>query len=531
MKRRDFLKTSTPFAVLPFALNGLPLRALGSPSIMSALHGAFVDTDHVLVLIQLNGGNDGLNTVIPVDQYTNLSKVRSNVMISQTKVLLLDDVNGTGLHPAMTGMRQMFNDGKLGIVQNVGYPNPDFSHFRSTDIWMSGSDSDEVITSGWVGRYLSQEFPNFPDGFPNSAMPDPLALQVGSVVAPVCQGLSVNMGMAISDPTTYYQLITGDTGSVPNTRAGKELDYIRTVAYQANEYGKVVKAAAEKGNNLSDKYPSTGQNRLADQLKIVAQLISGGLKTRVYVVSLGGFDTHASQVDITGGSENGAHANLLGQVSEAIVAFQDDIEKLGLDNRVLGMTFSEFGRRIASNFSYGTDHGTAAPLFLFGKHVKGKITGENPQIPSTVTAADNLQMKHDFRQVYASVLKDWFCLPETDVDTVMMHEFDTLDLLDDACTTSSARREDLRRSGNAWITNYPNPFQFSTTVRFASEGGHVNVQLIDSQGRTLRTLVDAVYPMGEHNVFVDMSDLPAGTYYCRYQRDSYQQTKAMLKVR
>ncbi len=531
MKRRDFIRSSAPFAMLPIALNGMPIKTLGNPSIMNALQGAFVDTDHVLVLIQLNGGNDGLNTVIPVDQYSNLSKVRSQVMIPQTKVLILDDVQGTGLHPAMSGMRDLFNEEKLGIIQGVGYPDPNFSHFRSTDIWMTGSDSDETLTSGWVGRYLSQEWPNFPDGFPNAAMPDPLALQVGSVVAPVCQGISANMGMAISDPTTYYQLLSGEYPDAPNTKAGYELEYIRRVAHQSNEYGQAVKAAAEKGSNKSDKYPDANQNRLADQLKIVAQLISGGLKTRVYVVSLGGFDTHASQVDTTGGNETGSHANLLGQVSEAITAFQDDLELLGLDDRVLGMTFSEFGRRISANFSYGTDHGTAAPMFVFGKHAKGGITGSNPQIGSDVTVGDNLEMQYDFRQVYSTILEDWFCLPKNDVQTVMLDDFDRLSILNDACSVTSAQRERQRRSGNAWVMNYPNPFTHSTTIKFASEGDHVIVELLDVQGRYIRTLADGVYPSGEHTVRLDASDLTAGTYYCMYQRGNFQQTKALLKVR
>jgi len=531
MKRREFLKASSPFALLPLALNGMPIKTLGSPDIMNALQGAFVDTDHVLVLIQLNGGNDGLNTVIPVDQYSNLSKVRSNVMIPQTKVLLLDEVTGTGLHPSMTGMREMFNEEKLGIIQGVGYPDPNFSHFRSTDIWMTGANSDQTLTSGWVGRYLSQEYPNFPTGFPNAGMPDPLALQVGSVVAPVCQGVSVNMGMAISNPASYYKLLTGEYDDAPNTKAGFELEYIRQVAFQSNEYGKTVKAASEKGANKSSKYPDQGQNRLADQLKIVANLISGGLKTRVYVCNIGGFDTHANQVPVTGGTETGNHANLLGQVSEAIDAFQDDIEQLGLDNRVLGMTFSEFGRRISANFSSGTDHGTSAPMFLFGKNAKGGIMGKNPEIASDVTVRDNLPMQHDFRQVYATILKEWFCLPDLDVETVMLDKFDQLSILNDSCSVSSSRRKEWRRSGESWVMNYPNPFHANTTIKFASEGDHVVIDLLDTQGRFLRSIVDGVYPKGSHEVVFNAHDLAAGTYYYKYQRGNFQQTKSMLKVR
>lgn len=531
MKRRDFLKAGVPFTVLPLALNGMSLRALGAPSLMSALHGAFVDTDHVLVLVQLNGGNDGLNTVIPVDQYSNLSNARSNIMIPQSKVLIMDGVSGTGLHPSMTHLRELFNNGLVNVVQGVGYPDPNFSHFRSTDIWMSGSDADVTLSSGWVGRYLSQEFPNYPDGFPNNDMPDPLAIQIGSVVAPVCQGLSVNMGMAVSDPSAYYQLETRGGGTPPNNWAGYELSYIRSVAELSNAYGQVVKAASDKASNQSTKYPAIGENPLADQLRIVSRLIAGGMKTRIYVVSLGGFDTHASQVESSANTHLGSHAQLLGWVSEAIDAFQDDITLLGQADRVLGMTFSEFGRRIASNYSMGTDHGTAAPMFLFGKHVDPGLTGSNPTIPSAVGVNDNLPMQYDFRSVYASVLRDWFCLPTMDVDTVLLDTFQYLPLLDDSCTLSTRERERLQKSGNAWIMNYPNPFSLYTTIRFDSPGDDILIQVFNSEGRAIKTLVNGFVPNGKHEVVFYAGDHAPGVYYYRYQRGHFQQTKAMQLVR
>ncbi len=530
MKRREFLKRSAPFAALPVVMNGLPITALGSPETNNILSKAFVNTDHVLVLIQMNGGNDGLNTVIPTDQYTNLSKARSNVMIPLAKVLVLDGQDGTGFHPSMTGMRSLFNDEKLSVIQSVGYPNPNFSHFRSTDIWHSASDTKEYWHSGWVGRYLGHEFPNYPEGFPNTDMPDPLALQIGSVVSTVCQGVSVNMGMAISDPDAYYKLITGNYTPSPNNRAGKELDYVRKVAEQSNEYGQAVKTAGEKGNNKSSKYPTEGENRLADQLKIVARLISGGLKTRIYVVSINGFDTHANQVSATGGNETGVHANLLSQVSEAIDAFQDDVEQLGLQDRVLGMTYSEFGRRIKSNFSLGTDHGAAAPMFLFGANVKPGILGDNPTIADNVAVNDNLPMQYDFRSVYASVLKDWFCLEDTEVDTVMQKTHQQLPVLKDSCNTSSIERAKLRQAGDAYVMNYPNPFRVQTTIRYESDGGHIVLQVFNTNAQLIETLVDSEVPAGEHEVVFNAGTLAPGTYYYRYQNGSLQQTKPMILV-
>lgn len=525
MKRREFIKTVAPISLLPFALNGQPIRAYGK--LLGVNAQDFTETDKVLVLVQLNGGNDGLNTVIPLDQYSNLTAARPDVIIDEKKVLKLEGVSATGLHPAMSKLQNLYNDGKIHIVQNVGYPNQNFSHFRSTDIWLTGSDSDEVLTSGWVGRYLAEEWPNYPEGFPNEDMEDPLAIQIGSLVSPVCQGPAVNMGLAISNPTNFYQLLSGDFGETPDTWAGKELSYVRTVAHQTNEYALKVKDAAESASNLSTKYPAG--NSLANQLKIVAQLIAGGLKTRVYVVSIGGFDTHAYQVDATAGHETGSHANLLQNVSEAIDAFQDDLELLKIDHRVLGMTFSEFGRRIVSNGSLGTDHGSAAPLFLFGSKVKAGITGSNPIIPSNASVNDNLEMKVDFRTIYSSVLQNWFCLNKETADSVLLQSFTPLDVIQNACGISSTKHISSK-AGDAYIMNYPNPFGNSTTIRYFSDGGLVNIHIVDLQGKVVSQLVSDSIPNGTHEVVFDSSLLSIGTYYCQYQNGLVSQTKSLLKI-
>ena len=527
MKRRDFLKRVAPMSLLPFAMNGQPIRAYGK--LMGAESEDFTATDNVLVLVQLNGGNDGLNTLIPLDQYANLTTARPDVYIPENKVLALDGIDGTGIHPSMSKMRDMYDNGKLRIMQSVGYPNQNFSHFRSTDIWMTGANSDEVLESGWLGRYLGEEWPNYPNGFPNDDMEDPLAIQIGSVVSQVCQGVAVNMGFAISDPTNYYQLLTGNYPDAPDSWAGKELEYVRTVARQTNEYSIKIKSAAESVTNLSDLYPEG--NSLADQLKIVAQLIAGGLKTRVYVVSLGGFDTHANQVDPVDSNETGSHAFLLETVSEAINAFQDDIEKLKVDHRVLGMTFSEFGRRIISNASTGTDHGSSAPLFMFGSKVKGGMSGTNPTIPANATARDNLEMQTDFRDIYSTILQDWFCLDKNTSDSVLLHDFDKMDLLQDSCNTASIDKIRNKRAGDAYISNYPNPFGASTTIKYYSDGGPVQISVLDTQGREVTQLVYSDIPKGSHEVTFDASKLPSGTYYCRYQNGFIQQTKSLLKVR
>jgi uncharacterized protein (DUF1501 family) len=324
--------------------------------------------------------------VIPRSNYSGYVNARSNIAIPENKILPLYGNAATGLHPAMTGLQSLFNDGKLSVIQSVGYPSPSFSHFRASDIWMSASDSSQVLNSGWAGRYLNDLNPNYPIGYPNSNMPDPLAIQIGSVTSLTVQGPAVSMGLSISSTTNFYNLVNGVQDPSPDTPAGKELSFLRTIAQQTQQYASVIKNAAAK-TTTQVTYPTN--NSLADQLKIVAKLINGGLKTRIYMVNYGGFDTHSNQVNSTD-TATGSHANLLKNVSDAIKAFQDDLKLLGMEDRVVGMTYSEFGRRIKSNGSTGTDHGSAAPCFLFGKQIIGGVTGNTPSIPANATVNDNL---------------------------------------------------------------------------------------------------------------------------------------------
>jgi uncharacterized protein (DUF1501 family) len=453
---------------------------------------------------------------------------RPNIAIDESMVLPLTDL--TGLHPAMTGFKSLYDEGKLAVVQSVGYPNPNFSHFRATDIWLTGSDSSEILTTGWLGRYLNEEFTDYPNGYPSAAMPDPLAIQIGSVVSPVIQGPAVSMGMAITSPTSFYQLVSGGVDEAPNTPAGHELTFIRQVAQQTQQYASAITGAAAKATNQSALWPAAGTNNLADQLKIVAQLVAGGLKTRVYIVNLGGFDTHANQVDQTT-TEIGNHATLLSKLSGAIAAFQDDLRLLGAEDRVAGMTFSEFGRRIKSNASFGTDHGSAAPLFLFGKRVRAGVYGSNPVLPSSATVTDNIPMQYDFRSVYASVLKELFLVPDQELQNVLLKDFQTLPLIRGP-KSPEGKGPTADLPGSVGLRqNYPNPFNPSTRIGFTSGGGHIQIKVFDPLGREIRTLVDGDFGTGDHSVVFDAADLPAGTYYYRLQSGDFQQVKAMTILR
>jgi len=510
MKRRSFIKTAAASTVLPISLNGMSLRSVQNSSLLGAL-GKRSANGKVLVIIQLNGGNDGLNMVVPLDQYSNLSKARSNILLSEESVLKLKNTTKTGLHPKMTGAQRLFDNNKMSIVQSVGYPQPNFSHFRSMDIWMSASDSDKVLTTGWMGRYLDKRYPKFPQDYPNATMKDPLAIQIGPLVSLAFMGPNTNMGMAVTNPESFYNLLDNASGNVPSTPAGDELAYIRLLAQQTNEYADVIKEAASKGTNKSTKYPTGGRgSNLAEQLKIVARLIHGGLQTPVYMVSLGGFDTHSAQVD-TSDSKEGFHATLLSQLSASMEAFQDDLELLGISDRVVGMTFSEFGRRVQSNGSTGTDHGAAAPLMVFGDAVQPGIIGNNPRIPSATTVNDNVPMQFDFRQVYGSILQDWFELPSSEVKSLLGDDFNTLPIFKNNLSKIDTFADFMTQISLGTI--FPNPAKDKAVVSYRTDaGGNLQLRLYDALGRLVYVYFDRSHSAGEYEFDMDLKGLKPGNY-------------------
>ena len=523
MKRSTFLRNSLAL-LTPTVISGNPIHVLHQHSMVDPAVLAEVNNDRVLVIIQLNGGNDGLNTVLPIDQYGQYYNARTNIAIPEKKILGLNGVSTTGLHPAMTAMQRLFNEGQLDIVQAVGYPQPNFSHFRATDIWMSGSDSNEYLNTGWAGRFLDSNYPGYPENYPNQVDTDPLAIQIGSITSLTCQGPLVNMGMSISDPTSFYNLFDTTEQAVPNTNAGYELNFIRRISKQTNKYAARIKAASDAVTQQVS-YPNTS---LGNQLKIVSRLIKGGLKTKIYLVNYGSFDTHASQAVATD-TATGTHANLLGAISEAIGAFQNDIKNQEIEDRVIGMTYSEFGRRIKSNASGGTDHGAAAPLFIFGKNVRGGVFGENPTIPTTVSASDNVPYQHDFRTVYNSILKYWFCVKETDRLQIMLKQYPTLNLIN--ASACAIELENPVFEKNPMIVAYPNPFTQQSRIEFKTESGHSLVQLLDATGTVIQVLVDANFNYaGMNSVTLQGKQLQSGVYYIRIQNGLHQYVKTIIKM-
>jgi len=352
----------------------------------------------ILVLVQLAGGNDGLNTVVPFadDHYYRL---RPSLGIPAKDVLKLSDSHG--FHPACRPLHRLFQDGQLSIAQNVGYPNPNRSHFRSSEIWETGSNSNEYLATGWLGRYLDNECTGAPTG------QDPQAVHITN-------GLPQTL-LAANDHATFG--VSGNAlGRRQNAESGKLLEklasdgsdsenspanFLKHTLMDSLVTEKRVQRVLSNYRPESD-YPN---GAFASSLRNVAALIASGFSTRIYFVSLSGFDTHSNQAN--------PHQNLLRTLSEGLAAFQQDLKSRRLDDQVMTMTFSEFGRRPNENESRGTDHGTSAPLFVLGSKVKGGFHGS----PPSLDLQRNRDLTHstDFRQVYATVLEHWLQSPAKSV--------------------------------------------------------------------------------------------------------------------
>ena len=407
MNRRGFLKTSSLVA-LGSTIPGFISRTAAQAPIAS-LPGA---RDTILVVVELTGGNDGLNTVIPYREEA-YRRLRPTLAQPADQIRRLDFA--VGLHPAMTGLADLLQDHALCVVQGVGYPNPNQSHFRSMDIWQAAS-TDENANEGWIGRALRGVPGAASFHLPNNNEAAPLALTGAPVRVPSITSLAdfqLRVAAANSSDGRRQRAIIGQSAETRGSRtAGSLLDFVQRTSVNTYESSRRLQ---EIGRSYTPRvpYPNT---RLADHLRLAAQLIDGGVGARLFYVSLDGFDTHASQAQ--------AHSNLLRQVSDAMTAFFRDLAARGHRDRILMMTFSEFGRRARENGSRGTDHGAAAPMLLVGGRVRAGVVGAHPSL--TELEAGNLRFHTDFRQVYAAILDHWLGVPSRQV---LGQEFRPVDII------------------------------------------------------------------------------------------------------
>jgi uncharacterized protein (DUF1501 family) len=432
--RRDFLRTTLLGGALSWTVPSFVAQTFSA--LHAAADGALTQIPTgkdgtILVLIQLAGGNDGLNAVVP---YTNdfYHQARPTIGLRPDEVLKLSDT--LGLNPALSGFKSLYDAGHFAVVNGVGYPNPNRSHFRATEIWQTAVDAEKYSTTGWLGRY----FDNACQGC------DPT---VGISIGPRSpQAFSSDRisGISLENPNAYrfmgakpnddeelaYRSMYGTEEPPMEDNAGGSinmisgtmtvgsgqgaLDFLERTSMNAAVSSDKIRAIAGKVKNLVP-YPGYG---LGNDLSLVARLIAGGLPTRVFYVSQGGYDTHNAQ--------RGAHEARLKELGSAVKAFTDDLIAMGQFDRVMIMTFSEFGRRVHENGSKGTDHGAAAPMFLAGGKLKGGLLGAEPSLaPGDLTDGD-IKYNTDFRSVYASFLQDWLKTPTA---PILGRAFETLPIV------------------------------------------------------------------------------------------------------
>ena len=467
------------------------------------------------MLVQLSGGNDGLNTVVP---YTDPEyyRIRPSIGIPENSVLPLSAE--LGLHPSLVSFERLYQDGVMQVLRGVGYEDPSLSHFSSTDAWLTADSAKNIDSTGWLGRYLTQEYPEFISTNPTY----PLALQLGNGAPLLFQGSASRMGIAFPNLALLNRFAADgaifDESFAPSTSFGSELSFVKSVANDSFQFAESIQAAANKGSNLVE-YPSN--LGLSGNLAVTAKLIRGRLGTNIYHLNLGGFDTHSNQLN--------RHQSLMQQLSDAIGAFMDDLKADGWDKEVLVMTFSEFGRRIYQNGSGGTDHGTSAPLFMFGGGVAGGLIGQQPSL-TQLEPGGNLSYNIDFRGLYASILKDWFGLSESEVTSLITGSFTPVPILDSSFVTNTepwAVPESVRL-----LTNYPNPFRDRTMIDFELERGQsVRIDVFDVAGKNVATLVNRPLQPGRHQIPFEAGSLPSGTYFMRLTTEKDVQTRSLSLVR
>ena len=470
----------------------------------------------VLVVVNMGGGNDGLNTLVP---YTNdiYYNFRPNIAIPPNQVLTIN--NELGFHPVLDLLMNQWNEGQMAIVQDVGYPDQNLSHFRSTDIWRSASDAEAHVDTGWVARYLETVYTDYIENPPEF----PMALQQGSSDDLLLRGTEGVTGLIVDDPNTFAELV-GSTyegeyeNDPPNTAGGAELSYVRQIDLNAFTYAQVIQDAAEAGSNTLE-YPNTN---LGFQLGSVARLLSGGMYTPVFLVHQYGYDTHANQ--------QADHVPLLSDLAESLGTFHNDIKNMGLEEYVITLTTSEFGRRPFENGSLGTDHGAAAPLFLIGQDVNGGIYGNNTDLEN-FDEDNNILHQYDFRQIYSTVLEDWFSMSPDGSENVLFQPFATLPLINNPTTSINENGSPLPVDYSLG-TPYPNPFNAVTKLKYSvKEKSPVDISVFDALGRKVANPVRGLRNAGIYELSLTAKNWSSGAYLVRMTAGRFTATRKINLVK
>ncbi len=442
------------------------------------------DNENILVIVRLKGGNDGLNTIVPVYDYATYANLRPTIRHQQNDLINLNA--DFAIPNYMSSLESVWGDGNMKVIHGVGYPQQNLSHFRSSEIWASTDDINFEPT-GWWGRYFEDLYPDYLINPPEI----PPAIQIGSIGNLVFDGVDTNYAFSVANPDQLANVAVNgalhDIINLPDCVYGDKLFFMRSMANTTFTYAGVIHDAYVASNNAV----SYSNEELANQMAIVARMIKGGLGTKVYMVTLNGFDTHANQVD--------DHRILLEDLADTMKNFYDDLTASGMQDKVLSMTISEFGRRPYENGSNGTDHGAASPVMLFGPGLNGSdFVGSHPDL-NTWDSNDNLIPSTDFRNVYSSVLTDWFCLDPSVVNMILLNQnYENLELGLSCQTLSSADFNDVTRLSHVAV--YKNDRTYIELQMPLT--GHIDIKLYDVLGKEIGTLKNEVLFPGKYSIDV-----------------------------
>lgn len=511
--RRSFIQALGLAGSGSMMLAGSALSASKASPLTAAL--AASQGERTLILIRLKGGNDGLNTIVPISQYDAYARARPKIRIPETSLVKLSDDHG--IPSFMQPLEKMWGEGQMKVVLGAGYDTPNLSHFRSSDIWASGIVEEKERT-GVLGRYFEDLLPEYLVNPPEI----PPAIQIGSIGNLLFDGEENHYAFTVANPGQLSRIAqTGaahDVVNVPDCTYGSQLKYMRGLTNTTYKYAEVINKAYVKSTNAVEY----GDGRLSKQLSIIARMIKGQLGTKIYMVTLGGFDTHANQIQ--------KHEELMTEVTEAVTNFYADLAAEEMDRDVLSMTFSEFGRRVEENGSEGTDHGSSAPVLLFGGGLGDNgILGTQPDL-NDLDRRGNLKTNIDFRSLYSSVLKGWLCVDPAAVDNALgteSAEVEDLDLglscfgIGGSAQKGAAINHTAIYEDNTVYLDFALPFD-----------SHVDIQLYNIIGQSIATLVSENLCSGPHRI--DIKNLAnaqlASGYYVYRIFTNYQKVGKQIRI-
>ena len=538
MKRRNFIKltaTASAIGLLP-----------GQMSHALNIGKKYINCDisnRKLVLIYLGGGNDGLNTIVPLNQYDLYSNLRPTIKVSDSGAnsfinldSSLDDNQQVGLHPSLTGFKNLYDSGYLRILQSVGYPSQNKSHFASTDVYSTGNDGNSWLNggdSGWIGRFIESYY------YDLVQQTFPIGVEIGSKTSSLGfhgaeeHGLSLNIEG--QDASGFYSVLSGLGGEapsfIPNSHYGEELQYIIDNDQITTLYSEAISNAFNNGSNSS----SYDDSDLSNQLKTVARLISGGLESKVYLVKLNGFDTHFSQIQ-SANDIQGDHNELLTELNNAISSFMQDISSQGFQDDVVGLTFSEFGRKAKENGNLGTDHGEIAPMFVFGSAINGGVSGTNPDL-TEATQNNNWQLEtfqFDYRETLGTLLQDYLGADDNAIDSTFFNhttnesfiENKIQDLIKPEYSVEENCMSNTLSENNSELKIFkitPNPFVNEIRILNSDYEHEFSYVILDLNGRNIMSGVSIA------NRSNNLGNIINGIYFVKINFDNRIETHRIIK--